>query len=71
MGEKDSRVIVVYTLDGERIEFLSANRFRTDEHNNLELLAGQANNPTAVGCFNEANWLRVLVEEVLVEEDDE
>jgi hypothetical protein len=56
-------VIVVYTLDGERIEFEGANRFKTDEHNNLEILCGQASNPVAAGCFNECHWLRVLVEE--------
>lgn len=56
-------MIVVYTVDLEKIEFPGANRFRTDEHNNLEILTGVTANPTCVGCFNEGNWLRVLVED--------
>jgi hypothetical protein len=63
VAETDKAVIVVYTLDDDRIEFEGATRFRTDEHNNLEILTGTANNPAAVGCFNEGNWLRVLVED--------
>ncbi len=56
-------MIVVYAEDGERIEFEGATRYRTDEHNNLEVLSGNAANPVAVGCFNKDNWLRVLVED--------
>lgn len=56
-------MIVVYTLDGERIECVGANRFRTDEHNNLEILTGQSNNPVALACFSEGHWARVLVED--------
>lgn len=55
-------MIVVYTLDEERVEFPGANRWKTDEHNNLDIMAGSQNNPDALGCFNRDNWIRVLVE---------
>lgn len=55
-------MIVVYTEDGERIECPDANRYKTDEHNNLEVLCGPENRPQPVACFNADWWMRVLVE---------
>lgn len=56
-------MIVVYTPGGERIECEGANRFRTDEHNNLEITGGQQNKPEPVACFNENHWERVVIED--------
>lgn len=56
-------MIVVHSPDGESHDFPSANRFKTDEHNNLELLKGAQNAPEYVACFNTAGWDRVVVED--------
>lgn len=56
-------MIVVYTPQGERIECDGANRYRTDEHNNLEVTGGSANQPTPLACFNGSHWERVVIED--------
>lgn len=52
-------MIVVYTVDGQRTEFPSVDRFKTDEHNNLEIHSGAV----IVGCFSEGTQWRLLVED--------
>lgn len=56
-------MIVVYTLGGERIQCEDATRYRTDEHNNLEVTGGTQHQPTPVACFNENHWERVVIED--------
>lgn len=56
-------MIVVYTPEGERVECEGATRFRTDEHNNLEVTAGTQHQPSALACFNENHWERVVIED--------
>lgn len=60
-------MIVVYTPDGDRFLCSGANRFKTDEHNNLEVLSGTESQPAYVACFRD--WERVVVEEVPGGED--
>lgn len=55
-------MIVVYTVDEERISCPGATRYKTDEHNNLEVLAGpRGDDPVAV--FADGQWKRVVVED--------
>lgn len=55
-------MIVVYTPSGERIP-VDGNRYKTDEHNNLEILSGSQNNPDLLACFNVQGWDRVVLED--------
>jgi hypothetical protein len=55
-------LIVVYTPSGERVP-VDGNRYKTDEHNNLEVLSGPQNSPNLVACFNTQGWDRVVVED--------
>lgn len=65
-------MIVVYTADMERLPCVGANRYRTDEHNNLEILTGKDGEQLAV-LFNENHWNRVVIEDPDedVEDDDD
>jgi len=57
-------LIVVYTAAGERVECFDATRFRTDEHNNLEIIAaGRNGQPIPVACFNGDHWERAVIED--------
>lgn len=60
-------MIVVYTTDMERLKMIGAVRFRTDEHNNLEILTGK-NGEDLAGLLNESHWSRVAIED---DDDDE
>lgn len=63
-------MIVVYTIDEERITCPGATRYKTDEHNNLEVLGGrQGEDPAAV--FADGQWKRVVIEEVDDETEDQ
>ena len=63
-------MIVVYTADMERLVLEDATRYKTDEHNNLEVLTGrQGDKP--VGLFNAPHWNRVLIEDGLGDDDDD
>ena len=54
-------MITVYTKDGET-PFPDATRFATDEHNNLEIMAGR-DGEASVHCFSNGYWLRVGVDD--------
>lgn len=56
-------MITVYTADLERIVFPEATRYKTDEHNNLEVLGGR-NGDEPLAVFAESHWNRVVVEGV-------
>lgn len=51
-------MIRVHTADGEVHDFPDGGRYCTDEHNNLEIMAGNAPG----GCFAEGFWTTVVVE---------
>ncbi len=60
-------MIVVYTADMERLRMIGAVRYRTDEHNNLEILTGK-NGEDLAGLLNESHWSRVASE---VDDEDQ
>lgn len=52
--------MIVYTKDGP-VSLPEVTRYCTDEHNNLELMAGR-DGETAMECFASGYWLRVGVD---------
>jgi hypothetical protein len=55
-----SSAVIVYTKDGP-VSLPEVTRYCTDEHNNLELMAGR-DGETAMECFASGYWLRVGVD---------
>lgn len=50
--------MTVHFLDGSSVEFPTAIRYVTDEHNNLELFAGR---DEPLGLFAAGGWVRVEI----------
>lgn len=50
--------MTVHLVDGNTVPFPTANRYVTDEHNNLELFAGCE---TPLGLFAAGAWVRVEI----------